>query len=204
MQAIRRIGIMGGTFDPIHMGHLVTADAARMEYGLDQVVLIPDTCPPHKQQMAVTSVQHRYRMALLATDSNLYFNVLPLVEINGPSYTIDTVKSLKKNYGENTELYLIIGSDLIRSLPHWYGIDELLCLCKVIVAPRQGSIGAIKAVIHHFGETGKRRIFRLKTPELEISSTEIREKVRAGKSICYIVPENVEHYINKEKLYRSY
>ena len=78
MQARRRIGIMGGTFDPIHMGYLVTADAARMEYGLDQVVLIPDSCPPHKQKMVVTSVEHRYRMALLATDSNLYFKVSPL------------------------------------------------------------------------------------------------------------------------------
>jgi len=206
MQVRQRIGIMGGTFDPIHMGHLVTADAARMEYRLDKVVLIPDTCPPHKQQMVVTSIQHRYRMALLATDSNLYFNVSPPVEINGPgpSYTIDTVKASKKNYDENTEIYLIIGSDLIRSLPSWYGINELLCLCKVIVAPRQGSIGAIEAVIHHFGEMGKRRICRLKTPELEISSTDIREKVRADKSIRYIVPESVEHYIDKEKLYRSY
>lgn len=198
----RKIGIMGGTFDPIHIGHLVTAEAVRIEYGLEKVLFIPAGNPPHKQDLNVTPAMHRYIMTVMATYSNPYFCVSPIeLERSGPSYTIDTVKELIKLYGGRTELYFITGADAIHELPTWEQIDELIALCHFVGATRPGCIRSLDDVIKRFGTLGRKRIHRLATPELEISSTDIRERVRNGRSIKYIVPESVESYILKEGLY---
>lgn len=198
----RKIGIMGGTFDPIHIGHLVTAEAVRVEYGLEKVLFIPAGNPPHKQNLTVTQAFHRYMMTVMATYSNPYFSVLPIeVERQGPSYTIDTIKELIALYGEQTELYVITGADAIQDLPTWDRINELIELCHFVGATRPGCISSLDDLIKRFGAIGRKRIHRLATPELEISSTDIRERVRKGRSIKYIVPESVESYILKEGLY---
>ncbi|MDD4601452.1 putative nicotinate-nucleotide adenylyltransferase [bioreactor metagenome] len=198
----RRIGIMGGTFDPIHIGHLVTAEAVRIEYGLEKVLFIPAGNPPHKQDSNVTPAMHRYIMTVMATYSNPHFCVLPIeLERLGPSYTIDTVKELICLYGGQTDLYFITGADAIHDLPTWEKIDELIGLCHFVGATRPGCIRKLDDVIKRFGSLGRKRIHRLATPELEISSTDIRERVRKGRSIKYIVPESVESYIQKEGLY---
>jgi len=200
----RKIGIMGGTFDPIHTGHLVIAEAVRIEYGLEKVVFIPAANPPHKQQSQVTPAKHRYIMTVMATYSNPHFYVSSIeIERPGLSYTIDTVLALIEQYGDKTEIYFITGADTVQDLPTWRNIDHLLDLCYFIAATRPGCVCSIDDIIKNFGMKGQERIQRLSTPELEISSTDIRERVRQGKSIKYIVPESVESYILKEGLYRQ-
>ncbi|MFA6851256.1 MAG: nicotinate-nucleotide adenylyltransferase [Selenomonadaceae bacterium] len=198
-----QVGIMGGTFDPIHVGHLMTAEAVRDEYKLDKVIFIPAANPPHKQNQPVTPAIHRFVMTLLATCANSYFQVSSL-EMNrpGPSYTIDTVYELIHRFGKNTELYFITGADAIQEIPTWDRIEELLSVCQFIAATRQGCVPNVDNIKDYFGALGKDRIHRLATPELEISSTDIRERVKKGYSIKYIVPEQVEQYIYKEGLYR--
>ncbi|VBB07884.1 probable nicotinate-nucleotide adenylyltransferase [Lucifera butyrica] len=199
-----KIGIMGGTFDPIHIGHLVVAEAVRLEYLLEKVLFIPAGNPPHKQNLSVTPARHRYIMTVMATCSNPHFHVSPLeIERDGPSYTIDTVMTLVKQYGTDTDFYFITGVDTVRDLPTWNKIDKLLELCHFVAAARPGGVGTIDDIIKYFGAAGQRRIHRLATPELEISSTDIRERIKSGRSIKYIVPENVENYILKENLYRN-
>lgn len=199
----RRIGVMGGTFDPIHMGHLVTAEAVRTEYQLDNVLFIPAANPPHKAKQEVTPAIHRYIMTAMATSSNPYFHVSSIeLDRPGPSYTIDTVYELVDRFGAGTELYFITGADAVQEIPTWDRIEELLGLCQFIAATRPGCLPTVDNIKEYFGELGKTRIHRLNTPELEISSTDIRERVKNGCSIKYIVPESVENYIWKEGLYR--
>ncbi len=200
----RKLGIMGGTFDPIHIGHLVTAVAVRMEYGLDEVLFVPAGHPPHKSDANITPMLHRYLMTVMATCSNPFFSVSSIeMDRSGPSYTIDTVKALIEQYGGLAEFYFITGTDTIHELPTWHNITELLHLCRFVGATRPGCNSMIDTIIERFGEIGSQRIHRLATPELEISSTDIRERIREGRSITYIVPESVEQYIIKEKLYQN-
>jgi len=200
----RKIGLMGGTFDPIHVGHLLTAEAVRTEYDLDRVLFIPAGSPPHKQNMVVTSPIHRYIMTVMATYSNPHFYVSTIeMERPGPSFTVDTILALMEQFGTQTEIFFIMGADAVQELPTWNNVDRLLELCPVVAANRPGCSSAIDDIIQYFGPIGQKRIHRLATPELEISSTDIREKVRVGHSIKYIVPDSVENYILKEGLYRE-
>lgn len=199
----RRIGIMGGTFDPIHLGHLVTAEAVRTEYKLDNVLFIPAANPPHKKEQSVTPAIHRYIMTAMATYSNPYFHVSSIeLDRPGPSYTIDTIYELIARFGKDTEIYFITGADAIQEIPNWDRIEELLGLCQFIAATRQGCSPTVDNIKEHFGKLGENRIHRLATPELEISSTDIRDRIKNGFSIKYIVPESVENYIIKEGLFR--
>jgi nicotinate-nucleotide adenylyltransferase len=197
-----KIGIMGGTFDPIHIGHLVTAEAVRNEFGLDRVIFIPAANPPHKQSQQVTEAKHRYIMTTMATYANPYFFVSSIeMERPGPSYTIDTIYELREKF-KNAELYFITGADAIQEIPTWDRIEELLGICHFIAATRQGCLPNVDNIKELFGKLGAEKIHRLNTPELEISSTDIRNRVQNGVSIKYIVPESVENYIYKEGLYR--
>ena len=204
MKAVtRRIGIMGGPFDPIHVGHLMTAEAVRDEFGLDKVLFIPAAVPPHKLDQQVTDARHRYLMTVLATTSNPHFDVSSIeMDRPGPSYTIDTIYELRRQYGENTDLFFITGADAIAEIPTWDRIEELLGLCQFIAATRPGFLPNVDNIKEYFGELGSARIHRLETPELEISSTNIRDRLKRGFSIKYIVPPGVEDYIYKEGLYK--
>ena len=198
----KKVGILGGTFDPIHVGHLMTAEAVRDEYHLDRVIFIPAANPPHKELNKVTAAEHRYMMTVLATCSNPHFQVSDIeMKRSGPSYTIDTIDYMVKKYGSDTEFYFIVGADAIIDLPSWNNIEELLSLCHFIGANRQGSVPDVTQIQAELGELGKTKIHRLLTPELEISSTDIRHRVKKGYSIKYIVPAAVEQYIYKEGLY---
>lgn len=199
---LRKIGIMGGTFDPIHIGHLVIAEAVRTEFGLEKVLFVPANHPPHKQRQSVTEALHRYVMTVLATASNPFFFVSPMeLQRPGPSYTVDTLRQLRQELGDNVELYFISGADTIRELPTWERIEELFELCHFVGATRPGCDDAVEATLQYFGPLGAGRIHRLATPELAVSSTDIRLRVRQGRSIQYIVPEAVEQYILKEGMY---
>ena len=197
-----KIGIMGGTFDPIHLGHLATAEAVRELFVLDEILFIPAARPPHKLDKHVTDERHRLAMTTLATRSNKFFRVSDMeLKRTGLSYTFDTMNELHKNFGTSTELFFIIGADSLADLSKWHAARELVAKCHFIATTRQGVDADFSAVENFFGAAAREHIHRVTTPGLEISSTDIREKVRLGRSIKYLVPEVVEDYILKEGLY---
>jgi len=195
---------MGGTFDPIHYGHLVTAEAARKEFGLERVVFLPSGIPPHKDPKAVTGAEHRYMMTVLATLSNPHFDVSRVdIDREGVTYTVDSLKILKQLFGESTELYFITGADAILEIVSWKNSDQLLKLAHFIGATRPGfSLQSVPKLTQEWLASHPERVHLIKVPALAISSTDIRERVRAGDSIRYLVPEPVEHYIRRHNLYK--
>ena len=197
-----KIGIMGGTFDPIHLGHLATAEAVREIFSLDEILFIPAARPPHKLDRSITDEHHRLAMTRLATHSNKFFRVSDLeLKRTGLSYTLDTVNELHKIFGSSTELFFIIGADSLADLSKWHAARELVAKCHFIATTRQGVDVDFSAVEKFFGAAAIEHIHRVTTPGLEISSTDIREKVRQRRSIKYLVPEVVEEYIAREELY---
>jgi len=200
-----RIGVMGGTFDPIHYGHLAAAEAARVEFGLCKVIFIPAGSPPHKQSQEISYAEHRYRMTDLATSSNPGFEVSRLeVDKSGITYTFDTMKELRSIYGEAPAIYFITGADAVLELLTWYKIGELLTLCKFIAVTRPGfDIWKLEQKITEITSKYDGEIICLEVPLLEISSTDIRERIRNGKPVKYLLPEEVEAYIHKNGLYKE-
>lgn len=198
------IGIMGGTFDPIHYGHLVTAEAARTEFNLDKVYFVPSGHPPHKNLEQVTKPEHRYLMTVLSICTNPSFEGSRLeIKRPGKSYAYDTVKSFKNAFPQN-ELYFITGADAIKEILTWHRVDEILDMCNFVAATRPGYCledlkkEELKALPLEYLE----RILTLEVPAMAISSTDIRRRVREDKSIKYLLPEAVEQYIYKYKLYK--
>lgn len=196
-----RIGIMGGSFDPIHLGHLVVANEVLNIYKLDEVIFVPSGNPPHKKGLKAES-HHRLTMVNLATLYNNKFSVSDY-EINNPqkSYTLNTLKEFRKLY-INMEFYFITGYDAIIDLPNWHEPEEILKLCKFIAVTRPGikkeSIDEkINEIKNNFGGT----IEMLQVPMLQISSTDIRKRINTGVSAKYLLPDSVEQYIIKNKLY---
>ena len=197
-----KIGIMGGTFDPIHFGHLAMAESVREIFSLDEVLFIPSARPPHKVEKIVTPEVHRLMMTYLATQSNDKFQVSPMEILrDGLSYTLDTINELEKKFGKDTELFFIIGADSMVDLPKWYHSRELVSKVHFIATTRPGVEVDLNEVKNFFGESAK-NIYQVAVAGLEISSTDIRERVKNGKSIKYLVPEVVEEYILKENLYK--
>ncbi len=200
----RRLGIMGGTFDPIHYGHLVTAEEARVQFGLEQVIFVPNRHPPHKDPREVTDPEHRYLMTFLATATNPHFTVSRLeIEREGPSYTIDTIVEFKRGHPDEALSY-ITGADAILQIlrGEWEGSPRLLALCDFIAATRPGFVLDHDAVRAN-NVTGRRldNIHFMEIPALAISSTDIRRRVVLGRPIKYLVPEPVESYIVQHGLY---
>lgn len=200
---LQRIGLMGGTFDPIHYGHLVTAEAARCEFNLDKVIFIPSGQPPHKKGYQVTAAEHRYRMTVLATASNPFFAVSRIeIERPGVSYTIDTVTEFRRLLGPEPELYFITGADAILEILHWKDVGELLKKCRFIAATRPGFLlEKLEDLKPLLPLECWQRIHIIEVPALAISSTDIRRRVRERKTIKYLLPEAVEEYIRREGLY---
>ena len=201
---VEKIGIMGGTFDPIHNGHLILAEHARVEMGLEKILFIPAWDPPHKGDRKITPSIHRYNMTLLALGLNPYFFISPIeIKREGRSYTIDTISQLKAEY-KSSELYFILGSDSLMEIHKWKDYEKLLKSCNFIVAKRKGledeklNNRAVELINSY-----NSNIIILESPIIEISSTEIRRRVRKNKSIKYLVPELVERYIEKNRLYRE-
>jgi nicotinate-nucleotide adenylyltransferase len=203
MNKSSRVGIMGGTFDPVHYGHLVTAEGARFEYGLDQVLFLPSGKPPHKTDKQVSEAEHRYMMTVLATLTNPHFEVSRLdIDREGVSYTIDSLRILREKFGPQTELFFITGADAIFEITDWKDSEEYLTIAHFIAAARPGfCLEELPQTTQNWvGEHGD-RFHVLRVPAMAISSTEIRERVRKGTSIRYLVPEQVEHYIRRHGLY---
>jgi nicotinate-nucleotide adenylyltransferase len=198
--ARRRVGIMGGTFDPIHHGHLVAADEARWQFELDRVVFVP-TGQPWQKPVGVSDAEDRYRMTVLATASNPAFSVSRL-EIDGarPTYTVDTLRRVAAELGPGVRLFFITGADAVLQILTWKDPQEVLALAELIAATRPGHdlSGLVEKVPAAAG-----RVHPMRIPALAISSTEIRRRVAAGAPIRYLVPEGVAGYIEQRGLYRS-
>lgn len=195
---------MGGTFDPIHHGHLLAAESAREAFGLSKVVFVPAARPPHKAEKDLTPARHRLAMALLATLSNPHFSVSDL-EVNraGPSFTVDTLAEFHRLFPRHA-LHFITGADAILEITAWRDWVGMLRLARFIAVARPGyPSGRLEPLRSSLPADLRSRIHYLEIPGLSISSSEIRERVRAGGTIRYLLPESVERYIAKEGLYRG-
>ncbi len=194
---------MGGTFDPIHFGHLVTAEASRAAFGLEGVVFIPSGNPPHKQERSVTPAEHRYLMTVLATSTNPYFRVSRSeIDRIGPSYTVDTIEELRRAVGPETLIYFITGADAVMELMTWNRPQDILAQCELIAATRPGYPPAdFQRLRQAIPQVSAARVHTIEVPALAISSSDIRRRVEFGEPIKYLVPETVEQYILKSGLY---
>lgn len=200
----RRIGILGGTFDPIHMGHLITAEIVRVSAVLDEIIFIPAARPPHKENKGEAPAEDRLRMVQCAVEGNPSFSVSDIeLKREGPSYTVDTIAVLSEQL-RDAELFFITGADAMNDLYRWHDPVRLLHSCMFIVAARQGVELDESRLAEQFSPEQRSRIRIVPTPHLEISSTVIRARVRAGRSIRYLVPRAVELYIEERGLYRAH
>ena len=193
----KRIAVMGGTFNPIHYAHLISAEQVRAGLGYDKILFIPSARPPHKVADAdIIEPEHRYQMVLLAIAENPHFEVSRIeLERAGPSYTIETLKALKELYGETTELAWIIGADSLIEYKVWKDFDEVLERCVMIATTRPNyNLNQVPLVI-------QKRVTTFPITGVDISATVIRERIRKGLSIQYLVPEGVQAYIEQHQLY---
>ncbi len=210
-----RIGIFGGTFNPIHIGHLITAETLREDFDLDRVLFVPSARPPHKPSPELIGTEHRTAMVRRAIEGNPAFE-LSTVEVDrpGPSYSVQTVETLRDSLGRKGELYLILGIDTFLDLAAWHRPDQLLRLCHLIINSRPGFsfTEASRVLAGTFGipvEEGASQadlpeghtLFFAEVPLLEISSTKIRTLLAEGRSVKYRLPESVESYILSHHLY---
>ena len=192
---------MGGTFDPIHHGHLVTAEAALHQFGLDEVVFVPTGQPWMKADQEVTPPEDRYLMTVIATASNPRFSVSRVdVERRGPTYTIDTLQELRRMAEGDVELFFITGADAMLEILSWKDPEEVLAEAHFIAATRPGYD---IARFERGASSGHPNVSVMSIPALAISSTDVRRRVREGEPIRYLVPEGVQTYIEKSGLYRE-
>ena len=198
-----RLGIMGGTFDPIHYGHLVTAEQAREAMDLDGVLFMPAGSPAFKLDKPVTAAEDRYAMTVLATAANPSFLASRFeIDREGVTYTADTLRALRDYYPENVKLYFITGADAILDIVTWHHADEIAELATFIAATRPGfDIDQARARIEASGLTFDVRYIEI--PALAISSTNIRKRVASGMSVRYLTSESVIGYMRKRGLYRG-
>ena len=199
----KRIGVFGGTFDPIHIGHLILAAEAGHRLQLDRIVLAPAGDPPHKPDSPISPLHHRLAMCRLAIadDSEICISLID-AERPGPHYTSDMLRLFRGRIGEEAQLYFLMGLDSLRDLPTWHEPEWLVRNCRLVALRRHDveiDWPCLEAVLPGVRE----RVIVLDMPELEIASSDLRERVQAGQPIRYQVPHEVERYIRKQGLYRS-
>lgn len=199
-----RVGVLGGTFDPVHWGHLLIAEEARVRVGLERVLFVPTGMPWLKTDRVISPARHRLAMLRLAIASHPAF-ALSTVEVDreGPSYTVDTLEGLKLEGGPQTELFFILGADSFRDLPRWESPRRIVELCYLVCVPRPGLEEVSPAHLEGSIPGITARAFMLEGPLVDISASDIRRRVAAGISIRYRVPQEVEDYILEHQLYKG-
>ncbi|MGH2481430.1 MAG: nicotinate-nucleotide adenylyltransferase [Ktedonobacteraceae bacterium] len=202
-----RTGLLGGTFDPVHYAHLAIAEEVYAALKLTRVLFVPAGQPPHKQGDAITPVQQRLAMLELAIAGNTHFEI-SLVDVQraGPSYTVDTLRLLRQEWGPRAEFSFIIGGDSLEDLPDWYKPAEILAQATLVALMRPGYAeisSERRARLEARLPALKHRLISLEGPRMDISSTELRQRVAEGRPIRYQVPDAVEEYILREGLYRN-
>ena len=193
----QRIGVMGGTFDPIHNGHLVAASEVGHVFALDEVIFVPTGMPWQKEGRTVSAAEDRYLMTVIATASNPRFSVSRVdIDRPGETYTIDTLRDLRAARGPDAEFFFITGADALARTISWRDADELFKLAHFVGCTRPG---------HRLSDDGlpDERVSLIEIPALAISSTGCRERVGAGEPIWYLVPDGIVQYISKRRLYRG-
>lgn len=192
----RRIGFLGGTFDPIHLGHLILAQQLLEQFQLEKVLFIPSAAPPHKDEISVSPTRYRFEMTKMAIEDNRLFEVSDIeLKRKGISYTIDTIKELKELYPDS-DLYLLAGSDVLTEFDTWKDPDRIFEQAKVVLGIRPG-YDKVDLDSKFFGKS-----IMVEISGLHVSSTQVRHRVREGKSIKYLVPLKVEEYIKAKELYK--
>ncbi|GAA2405160.1 nicotinate-nucleotide adenylyltransferase [Nonomuraea africana] len=197
VQGKRRVGVMGGTFDPIHHGHLVAASEVAHHYDLDEVVFVPTGRPYQKAEREVSAPEDRYLMTVIATASNPRFSVSRVdVDRPGPTFTIDTLRDVKQIYGPDADLYFITGADALAAILDWQDASELFDLAHFVGCTRPG---------HTLRDPGlpEGKVSLIEIPALAISSSECRQRVEQGEPIWYLVPDGIVQYIGKRGLYQA-
>lgn len=188
----KRIGILGGTFNPIHIGHLSIAQTVQEKFGLEKVLFVPAFRPPHRNIVKLASPEERFQIVRLGINSNAFFDVSDFeIKREGKSYSIDTVKYFREVYPKGTKLFFIIGADNFVELSKWKCIDEILEIVSFIVVNRPGYEIKDSEIKHYI----------VNMPGMDITSSHIRRRIAQGKSVKYLVPESVFRYIKRKKLY---
>jgi nicotinate-nucleotide adenylyltransferase len=208
---IRRLGILGGTFDPVHHGHLVAAEEARYQLKLDLVLFVPAGEPPHKPKQPISAAHHRLRMLELAIAGRSHLAVSRVdVDRPGPSYTVDSLQLLRAEWGPGPKFFFIEGADSLADILTWHEPQRLIELCELVVVGRPGAefdVGsAARAGVARLEERLPglaAHLHWVQMPYLEISSSDLRARVKAGRPIFCLVPAAVEAYIEQQGLYRA-
>jgi nicotinate-nucleotide adenylyltransferase len=199
-----KIGVLGGTFDPVHLGHIMMADEAMKSLGLSEIILIPAGQPMSKMKERLTPAKHRLQMLSLAVAAKPYLKVSAMeIERPGPSFTVDTITELRKKYGSQDELLFIMGWDSLAQLPNWREPDCIISMCSLVAVPRPGFPRPDLKTLEKNIPGISRRVVFLEKPRADISATDIRKKVARGESIDQLVPAPVAEYIKKHKLYQG-
>ncbi|MGE5398389.1 MAG: nicotinate-nucleotide adenylyltransferase [Chitinophagales bacterium] len=196
------IGVFGGTFDPVHIGHLAAAERVRCELGMEQIIFVPAMIPPHKLDRKISSGEHRLKMLIRATTDNPFF-VVDDCELRSeePSYTVRTMQYFRRKYQED-ELFFIMGMDNLLDLDTWYNPEELISICRLVVVARPGyKIENTDEVLERLPETIWEKTTFLQVPGLDISATDIRVRLGKGQSVRYLLPDSVKDYIFSSGLY---
>lgn len=197
-----RLGVLGGTFDPVHLGHLILGEVAREDLDLDRVLFVPTGQPWRKMGREIASAADRIAMLRLATAGNSAFDISTLeVDRDGPSYTEVTLEALLKENGADMELFFVLGRDSLADFPHWHDPQRIAELATLVVADRDGAGVASESEPALPGIVT--RLCWLRMPRVDINSTDIRNRVREGRSIRYRVPGGVASYIEERGLYRK-
>ncbi len=199
-----RIGIMGGTFNPVHFAHLILAESAYEELKLDKVYFMPSKKPPHKLNENIIGDEHRVQMIKLAIQNNPHF-ILSCLELDreGITYTADTLEELTRNYPQD-EFYFIMGADSLFQIEEWFNIEQIFKLSVIVAAVRDHSTyEEITGQMKHLTDTFHARIHLLNTPNMDISSKMLRQYIKDGRSIRYYVPDPVINYISSHGLYNE-
>jgi nicotinate-nucleotide adenylyltransferase len=206
MRERERIGILGGTFDPIHYAHLAIAEEVYCALHLTGVLFVPAGQPPHKIGEQITPVEHRVAMLALAIRANPHFSLsLVDVERDGPSYTVDTLRLLRSELGPDADLYFMIGGDSLRDLPTWYDPAGILDQATIVALLRPGyaDVEAERAMLVARLPALEQRLIVVEGPRMDLSSTELRRRVATGRPIKYQTPDEVEDYIRRHRLYQK-
>jgi nicotinate-nucleotide adenylyltransferase len=199
-----QVGVLGGTFDPIHLGHLIIAEEARERLKLEQVIFVPAGQPWLKAEQPLAPARHRVRMVELAVASNPCFQVASNeVERAGPSYTVDTLEELQQKLGADATLHFIMGMDALEQFHRWKEPERLLELCQLVVVNRPGHQAVDVGNVTPRYPQASGRVTLLSAPRIEISSTDIRRRAAQGISFRYQTPEAVERYILEHRLYQQ-
>ena len=196
------IGVLGGTFDPVHNGHLIVAEEAKTRLNLVEIIFVPAGQPWLKAAKPISPAEHRLQMLRLAIADKPYFKLSTIeIERTGPSYTIDTITELRDKFGSDDELFFILGWDSLAELPQWREPSRLIKMCYLVAVPRPGyprpKLKTLEVIIRGLSQ----RVMLMKEPEIDISASAIRGRVARGLSIRHLVPEPVNRYIKEHGLY---